>query len=480
MLITKDVTVIPHGPTIKRYKNLGYDAKGDVPLTVDIKDLASTSNSLVDAKCDYCGKIVEQIKYRSYNENTKNGTTKFSCHDCSRLKYEETMIKRYGCKSPIQVPEFKKKIQETNMDRYGAISPARNKEVREKQKRSLLEKYGVEYTFQSEEIRNKVKQTNLERYGVENVSKLKEVRDKVTQTNLERYGVENVLLNPEIRERRNDTLIERFGTLYPLQNDECLDRLKNTNMEKYGVENVSQLKDVRYKVEQTNIERYGVKNVSQSEEIKEKIKQTNIEKYGVESLLSLPEFHEHSREVDMERYGVYHHLQNPDILAKQKNTFYKNSTCPTSNQQRYINQLYLGILNYPVKNYNVDIYLPEYNLVVEYDGGGHGLGVIIGHEDENNHRRKEIIRSYVIKQEGYKQMRIISSKDVLPSDSVLLNMLEEANQYFYYYPKHSWIEYDVDISMVRNAEHKEGMLYNFGKLRKISKSDIKNNNINIA
>ena len=344
----------------------------------------------------------------------------------------------------------------------------------------MFEKYGVENPLQLEEIKNKVKQSNIKKYGVENVLQSEEVKAKVKQTNMERYGVENVLLNPEIKSRRDNTLIEKFGTLYPLQNEECLNKCKNTNIEKYGVENVSQSKEVRDKVEKTNIEKYGVKNIGQSKEIREKIRQTNIERYGVESLMSLPEFHEHSREVDMKKYGVYHHLQNPDILAKQKETFYKNSTCPTSNQQKYINQLYFGVLNYPIKYYNVDIYLQKYNLVVEYDGGGHALDVVIGDESKEEHGRKEIVRNYVIKREGYKQMRIISSKDYLPSDAILLQMLDEAKQYFSDYPEHSWIEYNIDTSSVRNAENKNGVLYNFGKLRKISKSDIKDCNVNIA
>ena len=111
MLITKETTVIPRGVSIKYYNDLGYDAKYDVPLTVKTEDLTHSSKSLVDAKCDYCGKIVEQIKYCSYNKNTKNGISKFSCRDCSHLKQEETMIERYGHKSPIQVPELKKRYK---------------------------------------------------------------------------------------------------------------------------------------------------------------------------------------------------------------------------------------------------------------------------------------------------------------------------------------------------------------------------------
>lgn len=66
-------------------------------------------------------------------------------------------------------------------------------------------------------------------------------------------------------------------------------------------------------------------------------------------------------------------------------------------------------------------------------------------------------------------MHIISLSDKLPSDCVLLKMLSDAEQYFVDYPNHSWIEFYIDNSIVRNAEHKDGMSYDFGELRKITK-----------
>lgn len=136
-------------------------------------------------------------------------------------------------------------------------------------------------------------------------------------------------------------------------------------------------------------------------------------------------------------------------------------------QQRYICDLYGGILNYPVSFYNVDIYLPENNLTIEYDGGFHLGNVITGRETMDEHNRKEIIRDKIIKREGYKQMRIISSNDILPSDTTLLQMLEQAKDYFSKYTNHSWIEYNIDFSTMRNAENKDGVQYDFGELRKI-------------
>lgn len=69
---------------------------------------------------------------------------------------------------------------------------------------------------------------------------------------------------------------------------------------------------------------------------------------------------------------------------------------------------------------------------------------------------------------GFRKMKIISSNDKLPSDDVLLKMLSDTRQYFTDHPNHSWIEFNIDNSIVRNAENKNGILYEFGNLRKIT------------
>ena len=111
-------------------------------------------------------------------------------------------------------------------------------------------------------------------------------------------------------------------------------------------------------------------------------------------------------------------------------------------------------------------------MVCEYDGGGHFLNVITGKITEGEHLKKEIVRFSVIKKEGYKQMRIISLKDELPSDQILFQMLSEARNYFLKYPNHSWIEFDIDLSIVRNAEYKDGFRYDYGELRTIKTNSL--------
>jgi hypothetical protein len=83
-----------------------------------------------------------------------------------------------------------------------------------------------------------------------------------------------------------------------------------------------------------------------------------------------------------------------------------------------------------------------------------------------------LYRNIALKKEGYKQMRIVSTSDLLPSDEILLQMLAQTKEYFSTYPQHSWYEFNIDTSLVRNAEQKEGVFFDFGELRKIKKSDL--------
>ena len=160
-------------------------------------------------------------------------------------------------------------------------------------------------------------------------------------------------------------------------------------------------------------------------------------------------------------------MQSSDFLEKW---FTKNGSnfVKSSRQQQYLCNLYNGILNYPFKCFALDIFLPEDKLDIEFDGSGHKMSVFLGGISEKDFHMKEIYRNIAIKKEGYKQMRIISSKDLLPSDQILHQMLSVAREYFNT-TSHTWINFDIDNSIMINAENKDvgGIFFDYGQLRKI-------------
>jgi very-short-patch-repair endonuclease len=244
------------------------------------------------------------------------------------------------------------------------------------------------------------------------------------------------------------------------------------SMEMFGEYVCYKCKTVHYK--KSCMQTYGVDNPSKLKEVHEKMKLTSLDRYGTEHPMQSLEIKEKAMQSCFDRYGCFNPSQSLVVRDKVAKTLYKNNTTPTSSQQLYIYNLYNIYddveLNYPIKYYNADICFPEEKFIIEYDGGFHNGQVKLGRLTQEEFDQKEIIRNNIIKREGYKQMRIISSTDLLPSDEILLQMLQEAREYFAKYLNHSWIEYNIDDSIVRNAENKDGIHYNYGELRKIVKT----------
>jgi very-short-patch-repair endonuclease len=244
-------------------------------------------------------------------------------------------------------------------------------------------------------------------------------------------------------------MLINYGVDNPLKSKQILNKVRHTNLLKYGCENPNQVLEFKNKAKITSIERYGVDNAAKNEDVKRKTYMTNLQKYG-----------------------VMYTIQSPEVRAKANETLCNNGVQKTSKQQLYLHSVFGGEINYPIKYYAADICFPEEKLIIEYDGGGHSLRVALGNLTQEEFNKKEIIRNNIIKREGYKQMRIISSKDLLPSDQILLQILQNARSYFSQYPNHSWIEFNIDTSSVRNAENPQGVSYYFGSLRTIKESDL--------
>ena len=224
------------------------------------------------------------------------------------------------------------------------------------------------------------------------------------------------------------------------------------------------------KSEETHFMMHGVRKPLQMSESREKFKETCMDRYSVEYYSKTDECKKRIRSTNLKKYGVEFSSQSLEVRKKVANAFYRNGSINTSAQQLFLHSLYGGELNFPIKYYNVDICFPDERLCMEYDGGFHDGQVKLGNITQEEFNQKEIIRNNVIKREGYKQMRIISQKDFLPSDEVLLQMLEHTRKYFSDYPEHSWMEWNIDSSSLRNAENKEGIFFDYGELRKIKKS----------
>jgi very-short-patch-repair endonuclease len=268
------------------------------------------------------------------------------------------------------------------------------------------------------------------------------MKQKRKEVNLKKYNVENPHQRKEIKEKIHNTNLERYGYITPFQNEEVKDKIKGTNLEKYGYENPSQVDIFKQKKIETCLSNWGVENPLQSEINKKKAEITNINKYGFKNP-----------------------MQNKEIaknaIIKSRKALFLNNTAPRSKQQEYICDLLNGVLNYPISSCNLDIAFPNEKIYIEYDGGGHGLEVKLGKTIQHDFDIKEMKREMFLKSKGWKIIRIISKKDRLPSDNVILKMFTYAKKYLN--TGHSWIYFDIDNSTIINSQGKFN--YDFGKLR---------------
>ena len=297
--------------------------------------------------------------------------------------------------------------------------------------------------------------------------------EKVKQNNLKKYGVSNIQQLEDIKNKKRNTILQKYGVEYYAQTKEYRDKMEATMMDRYGVTSASRIDGYREKYRNTCVERYGEEYGKHFSEI---ALNTFRERTGYLYPLQDPSIKEKRTKTNISKYGVSNPAKSPEVKEKISKTLYKNSSQKTSKQQLYIFNLYkmtsdMVELNYPVSYYSADICFPEEKLDIEYDGGFHNGQVKTGKLTQEEFDQKEIVRNNIIKRAGYKTMRIVSRKDKLPQDDILLQMLSDVRVYFTQYPNHSWFEFNLDTSTIRNAENPHGIPYDFGSLRTIKDSD---------
>ena len=220
---------------------------------------------------------------------------------------------------------------------------------------TCLDKYGVEYNLQIpdvkakthtkeahqksannrnyEELLQKGRQTKLEKYGDENYHNV----DKSKETKLIKYGNANY----NNRDKAKQTSLERYGTINPMQSI-GKETFRQHNLEQYGVGSIFQVPEVREKSKQTKLKRYNDENYNN----REKAKQTCIDKYGVENPIQNKE---------IQKRALSH------IRSKSENIIVESLK---SSYSKEINTNIRKILG----RYELDIYLPDINLAIEYNG----------------------------------------------------------------------------------------------------------------
>jgi len=221
------------------------------------------------------------------------------------------------------------------------------------------------------------------------------------------------------------------------------------------------LPEIRQKKINTNLERYGVEYPLQSEKIHNKTSKTYFEKTGFINPLGDPVIQERVKNSNLDKYGVKYPMQNKEVKEKQMVSLYRNGTSISSKGQNYIWSILGGELNFLHYTSFLDVAFLDEKIYLEYDGGGHDLQVKIGNVTEQEFINKERKRWYALYNKGWKEIRIVSTKDKLPDEDKIKEIYKYAKEYLN--TGHSWIRFDIDNGIVKTSQFEEE--FDFGRLK---------------
>jgi hypothetical protein len=199
----KELKVLITRRNITFYKNKGYKLNDiDTEYLIKIEDINRNSHQKITAICELCS-VETIIKLHKYYDN-KNRCGYYGCKKCSRIKFKQTNMKKYGVDNPMKTQEMKDKIENNNIEKYGVKTTLLEKNTKEKIINTNIERYGAKEVLASKEIREKSKKTCLERYGVDSFSKTQQYYESTYKKwkndsidKLNRYNINDYTLNKD-------------------------------------------------------------------------------------------------------------------------------------------------------------------------------------------------------------------------------------------------------------------------------------------
>ena len=283
--------------------------------------LENTNDTLTDRQ-RYDMYCYNQDTYQTcLNDNCNNYIVRINALFCSRKCMHDSGI-------------IQKKVQATCLDRYGSISSLGNKEIQEKSKATCIKKYGTHNAGWSENSQNKIKQTCQEKYNTDSPGASNVIRDKINKTLQSRYNGNSPFCDKSVQEKSKETNKSRYGVEYTF----CHEQFRNKEK---MIDSVLQKNATKYD--------YSIFN----KEALDELMQEGIEKVQEKCGLSIS--------------CIYKYFRKIEYVYNKKNR--------SSYEQSIVNYLKTIVDTDIVTNsrkiispYELDIYLPEYNLAIEFNG----------------------------------------------------------------------------------------------------------------
>lgn len=193
--------------------------------------------------------------------------------------------------------------------------------------------------------------------------------------------------DPNIKKIKEEKSFKKYGTKAPGMNQEIKNKIIETNNKKYGHNSPLQNNDIKNKAKSTFIKNYGVDNPNKSDVLLKR----RIKTYSKNMRLKFLETYKNIGiyDIDYENNKMYFHCSENHDFEISIDLFHNRRRINTmlcticnplnlhvsgleKDLQKFIIESYNGVVLLNDKNiikpYELDVYLPELNLAVEFNG----------------------------------------------------------------------------------------------------------------
>lgn len=259
------------------------------------------------------------------------------------------------------------------------------------------------------ETKERIVKTNLDKYGTACVLNNDSIKNKIKYTNLKKFGVENVFKNKEIQSKIKDTNLKKYNKEYPSQNKNIYEKINKTNFKKYFQNLLESEKYNKFIIPLFTANDYIGKDI------------TN--KYKFKCIKCNLEFEDHLDNNRVPRcyncYPIQHNFSFTSNVEIEIKIFLLNS-----NKNLNI----LSSVRNIIPPYELDIYIPEHNLAIEFNG-------LYWHSEENGKDKNyHLNKTNLCKEKGIQLIHVFEDEWIENSDivkSMILNKLRLINNKIY-------------------------------------------------
>ena len=309
-------------------------------------------------------KDTERVKQGMLN---KYGVEYNSQIEGFKEKRNNAIVQKYGSKEIFEQEQLKKR-EFTNLKTYGFKTRLEDPEVIKQVRKNQYEKYGSKENY-FKHVKEKQQQTILDKYGSKE-NFLNYIKQKQTESILNKYGSREKF-NGYVNKQSTEACMDKYGCISPFCVPEVIDKCKQTTLERYGVDNVFKSrewqKEIRKKREKVIREQiitnkgehyynlYNDKNYVIKILNEYKIKPT-IRQFSIDN--NIPYY---TTQLIMMKFELQNYFRHEKSHYEDDICIFIKTLCPTTTIIRNTKSVLSD-------SKELDIYLPEYKLAIEFNG----------------------------------------------------------------------------------------------------------------